>query len=71
MLIYKNPESVFFDTAEENYIAIKKLFYNGKVRMMMIAYEHNDEGAEILTIHPIKSQNVTNRIRCGRWIENA
>ena len=51
--IYENPEQKFFDNAEQRFIAIKKLYYNKKMRNMMIAYEKKQDLAEIVTIHPI------------------
>lgn len=68
--IYENPEQKFFDTAEGNKIAIKKLHYNNKVRSMMIAYEEKNGKAEIVTIHPITEEKIANRLVRGRWIKH-
>ena len=34
---------------------------------MMIAYEEKGEVAEIVTVHPITEEKITNRLIRGRW----
>ncbi|MBI2558962.1 hypothetical protein HYW20_06595 [Candidatus Woesearchaeota archaeon] len=68
--IYENPEQNFFDNAEQRRIAVKKLYYNKKMRNMMIVYDENDGFAEIVTIHPISDEKIVNRVISGRWIKN-
>ncbi|HLD42411.1 MAG TPA: hypothetical protein VJB08_00295 [Candidatus Nanoarchaeia archaeon] len=63
--IYKNPDQRFFDNVEGREIAIKKLYYNKKVRNMMIAYEEQDN--KIITIHPLTDEKIINRVLSGRW----
>ena len=69
-IIYENPEQRFYDIAEGNFIAIKKLRYNKKIRSIMIAYEEKNGTIEIITIHPIKEEMITNRISRGRWVKH-
>ncbi|MBI4116275.1 hypothetical protein HY449_00860 [Candidatus Pacearchaeota archaeon] len=66
----KNRNRNFFDKIERTHIAIKKLKYNDKLRNMMIAYEAYGERIEIVTIHPISDEKITNRLFNGRWIKN-
>jgi len=68
-IIYDNPEQKFFDTLEKNFIAIKKLKYNERIRNMMIAYEDKKGIIEIITIHPISDEKIINRVMSGRWIK--
>ena len=68
--IYEEPEQTFFDTAEKTNIAVKKLMYNAKLRNMMIAYEQRDYIIEIITIHPIRDEQIMNRQLTRRWIKN-
>ena len=68
--IYQNPEQKFFDISEGTFIAIKKLFYNKKLRNMMIAYEKKQREIEIITIHPITDEKIINRVVRERWIKN-
>ncbi|MBI2547040.1 MAG: hypothetical protein HYW23_01180 [Candidatus Aenigmarchaeota archaeon] len=65
--IYKNPEQKFFDNVEGNFIAIKKLEYNNKIRNVMIAYEQKEGKIEIVTIHPITDEKIINRVVSRRW----
>ncbi len=68
--VYHNPERKFYDNTEEKYIAIKKLYYNGKTRNMMIAYEKKQDKIEIVTIHPISEEKINSRKANKRWTEN-
>lgn len=70
--IYINAEQKYFDDVEGRYIAIKKLHYADRLRNMMIAYEKKDKDKEIeiITIHPIKDEQIIKRIMSRRWKEN-
>lgn len=68
--IFKSPEQKFFDVSEGNSIAIKKLYYNKKLRNMMIVYEKKNETIEIITIHPITDEKIINRVIKGRWFKD-
>lgn len=68
--IYGNPEQRFFDTIEDTEIAIKKLYYNGRIRNMMIAFQKKNGLVEIITIHPITEEKIMNRLAKGRWIKH-
>lgn len=67
-LILRNSDNNYFDIVENHNIATKNLFYNGKIRIMMVAYEIKGEYIEIITIHPISSEKILNRLNSGRWI---
>ena len=66
-LIYQEPDERYHDAEEGRSIAIKRLFYNGKVRPMMIAYEEAGGVAEIVTIHPMTEEKIVNRQIRARW----
>lgn len=68
-IIYKEPEQIYYDTAEDTFIAIKNLPYNDRIRSMMIAYEEKKGIVEIITIHPITKEKIINRTMRGRWVE--
>ncbi len=68
--IYMDPEQKFFDNIEKTLIATKKLYYNNKLRNMMIAYEERDGGIDIVTIHPISEEKIINRLMSQRWTKN-
>ena len=69
-IIYEKPEQKYYDTTENNFILIKKLYYNKKVRNMMIAYEKTENGVNIITIHPITEEKIINRLMNRRWVKN-
>ena len=69
-IIYLSPDQKFLDVSAKNFIAIKKLKYNEKLRNIMIAYQQNNAEVRILTIHPISEEKIVNRIISGRWIRN-
>ena len=66
--IFLDPEQEFYDNTEDTYISIKKLFYNGKIRNMMIAYQKKRTVFQIITIHPISDEKIINRVINSRWI---
>lgn len=35
---------------------------------MMIAYDMEADRVEIITIHPIKEEQIRNRLNTGRWV---
>jgi len=69
-LIYNTPDQTFYDSLEDNFIAVKKLKYNTKLRNMMIAFEKEGKIINILTIHPITDEKIRNRMLNKRWIKN-
>ena len=66
-LIFEQPDKEFIDVLEKKNVAIKRLISNKKVRNMMVVYEIQGNIAEIVTIHPISSEKITNRLMSGRW----
>ncbi|MEK6914670.1 MAG: hypothetical protein AABW83_03395 [Nanoarchaeota archaeon] len=68
-IIFENSDERFFDVLENKYIAVKKLKYNGKLRDMLIAYESRNGYVEIITIHPIREDQIANRMISGRWLK--
>ncbi len=67
--IFAKAKQHFQDTETGHHIAITKLKYAGKARSLVISYDIIDSNIEIITIHPILSQEIKNRIKTGRWIE--
>ena len=66
-MIYEDADQNFFDNLEGTFIAVKELYYNDKLRNMMIAYEIEDNEIKIITIHPITNEQIINRTIKGRW----
>lgn len=68
--IITKPDQKYFDNLTQHYIAIRKLEYNRKVRSMALVYDIIGEEIQVITIHPISAQEISNRIRRKRWIKN-
>lgn len=67
--ILSEPDSKYFDNLTGHYIAIKKLEYYGKLRFMVVAYDIINSEVQIITVHPIASQEIRNKIKRERWIK--
>lgn len=68
--IVSNPDEKYFDTATNHQIAVKKLKYNEKVRLMAVAYDIIGESTQVITVHPTTDQEIKNKLKRERWIEN-
>jgi len=66
-LIFTDPDFQLINSITDHKIAIKKLFYNEKVRYLMIAYDKINEIAKIITIHPVSEELINERLKSGRW----
>jgi len=49
------------------HIAMMSMIYHSRRRKMMIAYDEFPDRVEIVTIHPIKSRQIRERVLAGRW----
>lgn len=65
--IANDPDEIYWDTAENRRIAIKRLLYQGTMRPMMIAYDETEQEIIIITIHPISEGQLSSRVARGRW----
>lgn len=43
------------------------VIYHRRRRKMMIAYDEFPDRVEIVTIHPIESRQIRERVLAGRW----
>ncbi|MBL7150609.1 hypothetical protein ISS86_01620 [Candidatus Microgenomates bacterium] len=67
--IYDEPKFKFRDILENNFIAIKKMLYGGKMKEIMICYTKKGQDVKIISIHPIRNNQIQNRIKNKRWIK--
>lgn len=65
--IIEFPEQEYFDTLAKRNIAIKKLYFEGKLRNIVVAYDIIKDRIEIVTVHIISSKEIENKVRVGRW----
>jgi hypothetical protein len=66
--IYRQAQERYFDNHTGRHIAILSATYHNRRRLMMIAYDEFDDRIEIVTVHPIKRQQIRGRLRSRRWI---
>ncbi len=65
--IYLESKKKFFDMATNHQIAILELTYSGKLKNLAISYDIIGQQVEIITIHPISTKEIDNKIESGRW----
>lgn len=68
--IYLEARQKFFDTKTDHHITVSKLKYSGKLRSLVISYDIIGTNVEIVTIHPISDQEISNKTKSGRWVKN-
>ena len=65
--IILKARSRFFDTETNLEIAVARAKFMGKTRDIMVAYRRRGADVLLITIHPLKLNQVKNRIASGRW----
>jgi hypothetical protein len=65
--IYKDARERYLDEQTGHLIAVMNTELYGKTREVMVAYSAAQDQIILLTIHPLKSGQIDNRIRSGRW----
>ena len=68
-IVYQKAERRFYDTQSELEIAVLQTKYFGKSRPIMVAYRSHPNHVLLITIHPLKVNQLENRIESGRWEE--
>lgn len=58
----------FWDNLRNHHIVTGVVDYQGKTRKVLAAYDKIDKNtAEVITIHPITDEQITQRLNSGRW----
>jgi hypothetical protein len=65
--IYLRAKEQFFATNTQHRVAVAHARYVGKMREMAVSFEDDGETVTLITIHPLKGQQKTNRINTHRW----
>jgi hypothetical protein len=65
--IYRKAKERYYNHATFRHIAVMSVIYHRRRRKMMIAYDEFPERVEIVTIHPIESGQIRERVLAGRW----
>lgn len=68
--ILAKPEFKYFDNLTGHFIAVRKLEYNKKLRLMSAAYDIIGEEIQIITVHPVSKQEIVNKIQRKRWVKD-
>ena len=65
--IYRESKERYYNHATFRHIAVMSVIYHRRRRKMMIAYDEFPDRVEIVTIHPIESRQISERVLAGRW----
>jgi hypothetical protein len=65
--IYREAKERYYNHATFLHIAVMSVIYHRRRRKMMIAYDEFPDRVEIVTIHPIESYQISERVLAGRW----
>jgi hypothetical protein len=65
--IYLRAKRRFFDSETNLKVAVEQVKVFGKIRETMVAYRESGKQVLLITIHPLKSGQLQNRIHSGRW----
>jgi hypothetical protein len=66
--VYQRTKEQFFDTVTHHRVAVARAHYAEKIREMAVSFEDDGETVTLITIHPLKAQQKTNRINTRRWV---
>jgi len=65
--IYREAKERYYNHATFRHVAIMSVIYHRRRRKIMIAYDEFPDHVEIVTIHPIESRQISERVLAGRW----
>lgn len=68
--IYKKSKIHYFDIETKHNVSISRLKYAGKIRNMVAVYDKINNKVEIITVFPISTSEMRNKIKVGRWKKN-
>ncbi len=68
-VVYEKAKQRFKDTETDLEIAVLRTSYLGKQRDIAVTYRTYSAYILLITIHPLKSGQLENRVRLGRWKE--
>lgn len=57
----------FSDSITGFFIAVHAMRFQGKRREMCLVYRKDSDEVLFITIHPLKTRQVHNRLQSGRW----
>ena len=66
-IVVLEAEEFFFDTVTKTFIAVKKFIRTQGAKEYMVAYMQHENILELITIHPLRFRQKSNRIVTKRW----
>lgn len=66
--IYREADRYLLDTQTGVLEAVKRCFFQGRDRDMALSYTRSGEDVLLVTLHPLKEDQVERRLRSGRWV---
>ena len=68
-VIYNQATMRYLDILSDIEVAVMKTILHNKQRDVALFYRKDTSIIHLITIHPLKSGQLENRLRSGRWIE--
>ena len=65
--VYKEAERRFYDERSGHFMALKKMFYAGRERFIIVVYDVRNGVVELITVHPISEEQIEHGVKSGRW----
>lgn len=65
--IIKTAQEYYWDALRKHHIMVAEVQYKNKLRKVLLSYDKIAGGVELITLHPIASQQIQNRLNSGRW----
>ena len=66
-LVYEKAAKRFLDTGTGHTIAVSRVAFLGKRRDVAVSYREDHGKVLLVTIHPLKQNQIDNRLKTGRW----
>lgn len=66
--IIQDPEEKYKDADTGYNIVIKRVEYNGKLRLMAVVYDIIESEIKAITVYPTSRKEIENKLKGGRWI---
>lgn len=66
-IVFEFAPSRYHDRVTGVDVAVMKLTVNGRVRTMAVSFVLRRGRALLITVHPLKANQLQNRIHSGRW----
>ena len=66
-MVFNQADKHYVDTQTGNFVAIKRMIFQGKERDIALSYNKLAGDILLITLHPLQDGQRERRIRSGRW----